>query len=849
MDIRAVRLCSLFSAGLVAAAAPLAASGYDIHARALTPITEGARPSGGDMPFVSGGRLDFAIVADLAAEARAMKSNSTQASVAPAVEVLVEAFRRTTGQAPAVVQDGASPAAARARYKLVVGDCAIARAAGFDRAAVPDQGFEVFTFPGGIVVAGCDSSLVEGYNRGVLERRGSSRGTFYGALDFAERFLGVRWYFPGEFGTHWPRVDELVVKPVRYSDEPYFNTRGGPYNFTMSLSTKPLQAKWSKYMGPVTASDAHFVKYWRDGGTLPSSGGHSPRPERMAKAHPDKMKTIFYTSPHGKFWYNDKGHVGNYYNVLDLGFADILVDDWKAFYSSGGKDDAGGFRESFSDAWASFGVCDTYLPLSEMVGNGVVRELGLISEKDIARGGDAAFANVYARFYQYLARRMEREMPGRRLMLLVYYNSKYASLDPRWKLPSNVDAFICDGNLPTRIGNKSAMEKSRRLFREWYDALGGRPALKVWTYASCFNPFVRAIAPEFIGDIPKVLGKYLGRGFIYYGHDGAGDIWHYYYALYAGYKSQWNPDFDVDAAMDEHFDVFFGAAGPHMKRFHAVLKKAYRDYFTPSDDPAPLYPAAVVDEMESCLAKARAAVAPGTPERRRCDLIADYWPHAFEQQRARAAYEPPVYDVRRLGPGESPVVDGVPDEPFWKGVRPVPLMDTKRGTPPAHPADVRLAWREDGLYAAFSAPEPATADESSGLWFNDNYELFLSPGLGKQVKYHLGFDALGRFYAGKQRLLPISQPPDLSWKADGRRLAVRQSKAGWTAELFVPFSALEGGAPRAYDSWNFNLVRNFKGREQKVDSRPAETSGSSLTLGDNHAISLFGIMRFAGLGD
>ena len=831
------------------AASPYAASGYDIHTKALTPISERAKPSGEAMPFVSGGRLDFAIVADLAAEARAMKSNSTQASVAPAVEVLVEAFRRTAGQAPVVVQDGASPAAAGARYKLVVGDCATARAAGFDRAAVPDQGFEVFTFPGGIVVAGCDSSLVEGYNRGVLERRGSSRGTFYGALDFAERFLGVRWYFPGEFGTHWPRVDELVVKPVRYSDEPYFNTRGGPYNFTMSLSTKPLQAKWSKYMGPVTASDAHFVKYWRDGGTLPSSGGHSPRPERMAKAHPDKMKTIFYTSPHGKFWYNDKGHVGNYYNVLDLGFADILVDDWKAFYSSGGKDDAGGFRESFSDAWASFGVCDTYLPLSEMVGNGVVRELGLISEKDIARGGDAAFANVYARFYQYLARRMEREMPGRRLMLLVYYNSKYASLDPRWKLPSNVDAFICDGNLPTRIGNKAAMEKSRRLFREWYDALGGRPALKVWTYASRFNPFVRAIAPEFIGDIPKVLGKYLGRGFIYYGHDGAGDIWHYYYALYAGYKSQWNPDFDVDAALDEHFDVFFGAAGPHMKRFHAVLKKAYRDYFTPSDDPVPLYPAAVVDEMESCLAKARAAVAPGTPERRRCDLIADYWPHAFEQQRARAAYEPPVYDVRRLGPGESPVVDGVPDEPFWKGVRPVPLMDTKRGTPPAHPADVRLAWREDGLYAAFSAPEPATADESSGLWFNDNYEMFLSPGLGKQVKYHLGFDALGRFYAGKQRLLPISQPPDLSWKADGRRLAVRRSKAGWTAELFVPFSALEGGAPRAYDSWNFNLVRNFKGREQKVDSRPAETSGSSLTLGDNHAISLFGIMRFAGLGD
>ena len=50
------------------------------------------------MVFVSGGRLDFVIVADVAEEARIMKSNATQASIAPAVEVLVEAFRRTTGQ-------------------------------------------------------------------------------------------------------------------------------------------------------------------------------------------------------------------------------------------------------------------------------------------------------------------------------------------------------------------------------------------------------------------------------------------------------------------------------------------------------------------------------------------------------------------------------------------------------------------------------------------------------------------------------------------------------------------------------------------------------------------------------
>ena len=605
-------------------------------------------------------------------------------------------------------------------------------------------------------------------------------------------------------------------------------------------------------MGPVSQRDAQFIRYWRDGGTLPSSGGHSPRPERIAASHPDNLKTIFYTSPHGKFWYNDKGHVGNYYNVLDLGFADMLVDDWKAFYSSGGKTDAGGFKEAFSADWASFGVCDTYLPVLDMANDATVRKLGPVTERDLARGGDGALANVYGRFYQHLARRMEKEMPGRRLMLLVYYNSLFASLDPRWRLPSNVDIFVCDGNLPTRIGNRAAMERTVRIFREWYEALGGRPALKAWTYSSRFNPFVRAVAPEFIGEIPKILGKYLGRGHIYYGHDGADDLWHYYYANYVGFKSQWNPDFDVDAALDEHFDLFFGAAGPHLKRFHAVLKKAYKDYFIPSDDPSPPYPPAVVDEMESCLAKARAAVREGTPERRRCDLIADYWPPAFEQQRARASYEPPVYEVRRLMADEKAMVDGVPDEAFWDKVAPVPLMDVKRGAAPANPATVKIVWAADGMYAAFSAQGRPGASEAADLWANDNYELFFSPGLGKQVKYHIGFDTLGRLYTGKQRLLPISQPKDLSWKADGRRIAVKLSETGWTAELFVPFSVFEDGAPKPYDSWNFNLVRNSRSPSQLAGGRggrPGLTCGSALTLGDNHAIALFGILRFAGLGD
>ena len=35
-----------------------------------------------------------------------------------------------------------------------------------------------------------------------------SKGTYMGVIDFLERFVGVRWYFPGRIGTYVPELKD-----------------------------------------------------------------------------------------------------------------------------------------------------------------------------------------------------------------------------------------------------------------------------------------------------------------------------------------------------------------------------------------------------------------------------------------------------------------------------------------------------------------------------------------------------------------------------------------------------------------------------------------------------------------
>ena len=172
----------------------------------------------------------------------------------------------------------------------------------------------------------------------------------------------------------------------------------------------------------------------------------------------------------------------------------------------------------------------------------------------------------------------------------------------------------------------------------------------------------------------------------------------------------------------------------------------------------------------------------------------------------------------------------------------MPFMNRFNGTPMPEIGSLKLAWNDKGIYAAFSSSNGAPKIGAT-LFENDTIELLFSQGLGKEVLYQLAFDAEGTTYTGRQRLLPIPQPKDVQWKAQGHVFRAKTSATGWTAELFVPFGVFESGAPKAHDSWNFNCAVTHRA------CSPDVSASTSLT-GPAHAnLDMFGIIRFDGKGD
>ena len=820
----------------------------DLKNPALTPVRFEPAPNHAPLKLIEKGKPNFAIVYDKSNRDRAFTSSVERAAL-----LLEEAVEKCTGVKPAVLGLHEQDKAKQYQYKIHLGYNDITKKLGADPFKGPKQGYQLFTCPEGVVIAGYDSALLDqGKKYSRLEPRDILRGTLWGACDFAERILGCRWYFPGEYGSIFPKIAELTLPAVRYSDYPRFYNRDGCW---IGWSLRGKKKQWEALMGAYqkeTDSPNRLMtmqEYWR---LEPFMGpksfhpGHDPEPSRIMKFYPDRKKDIFFTDESGYMRYNPKAHIGNDFDLTNLKFADIIIDAMKKYYASGGKD-YNIWSYPPNKQYINIGQCDGEVPDMDMLRNPTVQKLKLISQADIDSG--VAQRNVYGRFLQYFATRVKEEFPGLRVAFMPYQGGTYAPTDPRWKLPDNIDLRVCTHIFPRAPRNPKKIAKTMQCLKEWYEATGNRPIDSLWFYhipAESGSPFLRAIAAQFVGESINVCGKLLGRTNIFFDQYG-GLNWSYYYSEYCGAKAFWNPDFNADAAVDEHWEPFYGKeAGAELKKFHRLMKDSYINLYMMNDAENsinPLYPPQVIDQLEACLNKAASHIRPGTVEAKRFALFSMPWKDAILSQRNRQSYIRPNYNVYRLLSRDKVELDGKGNEAFWKNLKPIAMQDPKgSGARPKYPYSVKLAWDDNGIYGLLEAPCRPLADAGKDLWHNDSCEIFIAPGVNRREDfYHFAVDALGNQCTGFRKMFPIATPYGRH-DAPGFRRAVVRNDNSWSMEFFIPFADMKVKAPRPYDVWGANIVSNKLGE-------PQEYMSSALTLADNHNLEMFGTIKFLGKGD
>ena len=107
-----------------------------------------------------------------------------------------------------------------AKCSIVLGSNTWSVAAGIDTTTLPQEGFAMRTKGNAVYIAGVDANSSPWNNHGCFPR-----ATLFGAYDFLERFVGCRFYFPGELGEIVPRISSFTVPDTDIVSAPAFKER------------------------------------------------------------------------------------------------------------------------------------------------------------------------------------------------------------------------------------------------------------------------------------------------------------------------------------------------------------------------------------------------------------------------------------------------------------------------------------------------------------------------------------------------------------------------------------------------------------------------------------------------
>ena len=527
---------------LVVAMAPSVLNGDELKPRDLTPVTWLKAPAHPPVEVVRDGRARAVVyVADPKAKETFDPEKYTDPRHGPMVppalvrlvDELVEVVRLGTGATLERVER-IPPAD---RPAIVIGDCENARRAGINAARLPAEGFVVKTAANRVFLVGSTQALPEGST-------GTSDGTAWAVADFLERFVGVRWYWPAEYGGRSiPRCTSLVIPPVHYRDQPVCRMRT-MYNIGCSLRARAFDEHIASHLtqeilpmapevlpeGATKISVAHHLPLWRSGVSLPYQAvQHGARDCDLVR-HAEKvnksplavdvdgkpMKRLCYSNP----------------ETLDF-VIETCERAWDKKIPAWGFVKSSGASIWWPDIWGPQ-IC--HCSACRATAN---------------RGGEDLIMGL---FVKRLCEQIKRRWPDKK----VIYMPWTSSCPEEVKFPDNLVVHYLDVGRIGLMHQAAYRREQEARIRTWSEKAGrtltmwcdiGSPS--DWTYAPIQYPHV---VQDFYRKNQGLLG---GSYLLTY----SPTCWTTAApTCYVWMRVQWNPELDVDAALHEMCRRLFGPA-------------------------------------------------------------------------------------------------------------------------------------------------------------------------------------------------------------------------------------------------------------------------------------------------
>ena len=721
------------------------------------------------------GRPGFEIVAGPAPAARYAAAEAA-AVLGKAFGTAVPVVKKPSGKVPA----------------LIIGDAAFAARNGIDLKKLDRDGFIIRTVGNSVLIIGRDDPrtdpLKSCYGYGCMAERGS----LYGTYDFLERFLGARFYFPGEMGTVIPRLREWALPAIDISDRPDFCQRRITYG-SPSYSGIPGKVKAVNYqrlrletMGIPNCHGLAFLQF------IP----------RFAKTHPE----YFALQTNGERHFDTKAARPSSRNgqiCFSSGIKQVIIDDAEAFL----KGKPASSRGLTNWSWSRY----PRMPYFNIMPNDSCYPCQCAKCKPhFDKGKKAGSDFIWDFFIDIVEEGRKRQLPGE-FTTMAYAN--YREIPSR-DIPDNLLVMLAMRG-PWNALSPAVAEREMAVLKAWAAKLGGKTWL--WTYPQGNAAAVPCTAPLAVGRFYQSCAPYIFGAYM----EAETSVF-LFSALnyYVFSRVAWNNKADVKAIVDEYNVKMYGPAAPEMGRILALTEKQWLTCVGNSVET----PAGPVTRFPSEIELWTKFY--GTDFIKKIDAL-------FDRAEKRAAKEKEscarIRFMRRewWGPvkaAREKWLKSVSSKGYWTAVMPekqwsepiflLPMLS--RGIMPEAEVRTQVRMKRDAenFYFTFDCEEPRTdamvtprrPRDYPRIWEDPTVEVQLDPAGEGKVRYQFIVSASGDMTDIKYD----NGLPDLRWSAACKVKSVVTPRKGYTVELTIPRKDMEVAVPGKFRA-NFNRYRALKG--------------------------------------
>lgn len=615
------------------------------------------------------------------------------------------------------------------------------------------------------------------YNKHVDVAMSDGKGTLNGAYDFL-RLLGVRWYFPGEFGECVPQQASIALPVVDRSVTPDFSMRiMAGRNYTFSKIDRE-QCLWLLRLG-LGAPRAI------------SARGHGINNvlhvEKTAEEHPDW------------YWVKD-------------GKRDASMDARPCLSAQGLRDEMIKFGRANFDVYKldKFNITPTDGYVS-------ICQCDLCKGKDTPERGFRGSMSDYVWDYaNEVATALYQTHPDK----MVECNAYTTYMMP----PLTIDTLSPNMTVMVQQNRYAFTDPKQRQFMldfrdAWMDKLSGtKPLCNHDNYSlmgdSPFPIFLPRIIAEDMRSLKAIShGDYIEEN----SRRERGDkiplsLAINHLNIYVTARCWWDAELDVDALLDEYYERFYGPASREMK---ALIEFSEANWAGMKKE-APL-----IDEALELMATAKMAVGDDTIYRERVYMM-DRYLDALRAVRDKVAIgrsqNPPAVMVDHSGKELEVTLDGTIVEDFWKDARTYHLHDARTGEKPKLDTWFRSVWKDDKLYLAVYCQEESGStlnigtqkNEDTAIWNGDTVEIFLET--QNHSYYQIALNPSGAMIDLDQEFKNRTK-----WSSEAE-YAVDTGADYWSVEMVIPVAdamqsenlpdlMVSGSKPTEDAPWHINVGR------------------------------------------